>query len=469
MCLLQIVVSTSISNRSTSECVIRVLFVTNRSPNVAPSKHTCHRFTTKLVINAIIVIRVILHVADSMLTSNNNTDNQQQMFQQSQRQRRTIAYSVVIATYHYPHTFNTIFSFIPITLVAGFERLARFRASICVLHTPQYHCRQQSYVNKQPLCIDIYGTYFSMRKHLFSEQNECKSNLVFKNQTMPKTSKSSRVKHQCGVCLKEFSRGDNLKQHMDGVHLGVKFACSECDYQATTKGNLSKHIDASHRGFRKFKCDQCDSSFFRSGTLATHNQSVHNKIRFVCTVKGCDKSYSRQGELNNHIKSFHEGQEHRCDQCGKVSTTKANLKKHILTVHSDERQFVCSFDNCGKLFTQSSNLNTHIKSIHERVRYPCSVCDKSFTSRGPLKTHMSSIHDKTRYQCSHCKKSYTERGRLNAHIKQQHQQATTNVSTKPTPTSFNCLFCGHCNVSLPAYYQHNIQFHANNIGGVGVI
>jgi hypothetical protein len=285
---------------------------------------------------------------------------------------------------------------------------------------------------------------------------------------MPKTIKSSRVKHQCGVCLKEFERSSTLKTHMDGVHSGVKFDCSECEYKATQKSHLKQHIDTVHRGIRKFKCDQCKSSFTQSSHLATHIQSLHNKIRFVCSVQGCGKSYSQKQYLNNHIKSFHEGQEHRCDQCGKVLSTKQQLKRHIQTVHSDERHFVCSFDNCGKSFNRKQHLKTHVQSIHEGVRYPCSVCDKSLTSRSHLKTHISSIHNKTRHQCDQCEKSYTERTKLNTHIKQKHRQST-NVTPTPTPTSFNCLFCGHCNASLAAYYQHNIQFHSDNVGGVGVV
>jgi uncharacterized Zn-finger protein len=111
---------------------------------------------------------------------------------------------------------------------------------------------------------------------------------------MPKTTKSSRVKHQCRVCLKEFDHPSWLQQHMDGVHLGVKFDCPECDYKATKQSSLTQHIDAVHRGIRKFKCDQCESSFAQSSHLATHIQSVHNKIRFVCTVQACDKSYSEK-------------------------------------------------------------------------------------------------------------------------------------------------------------------------------
>jgi hypothetical protein len=288
-----------------------------------------------------------------------------------------------------------------------------------------------------------------------------------KSNNMPKTTKSSRVKHQCGVCLKEFVTAPVLKQHMDGVHLGVKFDCSECDYHATQKGHLTTHVNNVHRGIRKYKCDHCESSFTQSSHLAIHIQSVHNKMRFVCTVEGCGKSYSKKQYRNNHITSFHKGQEHRCDQCGKVLSTKAHLQQHIRTVHFNERLFVCSFDNCGKSCNRKDYLKTHVQSIHEGVGYSCSVCDKSFTSRSYLKKHISSVHEKTRHQCDHCEKSYTARRTLNTHIKQNHQQST-NASTTPTPppTAFNCLFCGHCNVSLAAYYQHNIQFHTENVGGL---
>jgi uncharacterized Zn-finger protein len=314
----------------------------------------------------------------------------------------------------------------------------------------------------------MYFDHVAVRKHFFwsiADREAQRAKSFLKSNSMPKTIKSSRVKHQCGVCLKEFVNAQGLRRHMDGVHFGVKFDCLECDYKATTKGNLTQHINTVHREIRKYECDRCESSFTQSGNLATHIQSVHNKIRFGCTVEGCDKSYSQKRYLTNHIKSFHEGQEHRCDQCGTVLSTKPHLKRHIQAVHSDERRFICSFDNCGQSFTQSGNLNRHIKSFHDGVCYPCRVCHKSFTSRSSLKTHISSVHDKARHQCDQCEKSYTERRTLNTHIKQKHRQST-NVTPTPTPTFFNCLFCGHCNVSLPAYYQHNIQFHSDNVGGL---
>jgi hypothetical protein len=114
--LLKVVISKYTSNQFTRECVIRVPFARNHSPNVAISKITFHRFMTRLAINVIIVKRVIPNVAISTLMSSENIKIQQ-MSQQLPRQHSSIVFSVVIVTYRWPLIINTIFSFILIMLV----------------------------------------------------------------------------------------------------------------------------------------------------------------------------------------------------------------------------------------------------------------------------------------------------------------------------------------------------------------
>jgi hypothetical protein len=51
----------------------------------------------------------------------------------------------------------------------------------------------------------------------------------------------------------------------------------------------------------------------------------------------------------------------KCDQCERIFSVQSNLRRHIRTVHSDNRPFVCRL--CGKTFNQHCNLKRHLK-IH---------------------------------------------------------------------------------------------------------
>ena len=50
---------------------------------------------------------------------------------------------------------------------------------------------------------------------------------------------------------------------------------------------------------------------------------------------------------------------------------KANLTKHVESVHEGRKPFKCS--NCDGSFTEKGSLNRHIKSIHEQKRENCTI------------------------------------------------------------------------------------------------
>ena len=56
---------------------------------------------------------------------------------------------------------------------------------------------------------------------------------------------------------------------------------------------------------------------------------------------------------------------HCCNQCGKRFTRSTTLRRHIQTLHSDEKQFTC--DNCQKSFATRNKLKRHEKvQAHQR-------------------------------------------------------------------------------------------------------
>jgi KRAB domain-containing zinc finger protein len=101
------------------------------------------------------------------------------------------------------------------------------------------------------------------------------------------------MKFECNVCLKRFTRKDNLKRHTRSVHSDVQFSC-----------------------------DICHTTFNRKDAYVKHERSCS----LICEY--CDTELDCGSDLSIHVKSQHTDKQYMCSKCGKKYVDKRDLKKH---------------------------------------------------------------------------------------------------------------------------------------------
>uniref|UniRef100_A0A1B0D259 Uncharacterized protein n=1 Tax=Phlebotomus papatasi TaxID=29031 RepID=A0A1B0D259_PHLPP len=105
------------------------------------------------------------------------------------------------------------------------------------------------------------------------------------------------------------------------------------------------------------------------------------KRKYYCRV--CKKNLKNGYQLDQHNRK-HQGIPCICQFCQVEFSDRANLNRHIRTVHEKRRDYVCNI--CEKSFSQSTERNAHMW-IHEDTKKDCDVCHKTFKSQRSLEMH----------------------------------------------------------------------------------
>ena len=188
-------------------------------------------------------------------------------------------------------------------------------------------------------------------------------------------------------CDKFYRSKAHLRNHMNNVHEKSLFTCNICGVKRTNKFNLKIHVMKHNIAEKTIKCEVCDKYFYTDHERRHHSR-IHNKDRYMCS------------------------------QCDYTSVSRDNLKRHLKSVHSDERNFTCG--TCGLTFKALNDLRRH-EIIHTGIRnYECEICGKKFKTLTHLYTHKR-IHTATYAgSCQLCGKNFVQMWNYRNHMLKHH-------------------------------------------------
>lgn len=159
----------------------------------------------------------------------------------------------------------------------------------------------------------------------------------------------------------------------------------------------------------------------------------------------------------NETKSGANISENQCDLCGKILSSKKNLKKHY-KLHSNIRNYTCTI--CNKSYKRSDHLRRHMITHNpEPNYYECDYCLKRFSLNYHLTAHLQNVHSNNKlkvYQCPDCDLCFNKKSKLFLHQKDIH-----NLVSDKIPCYYP--YCNKSYISDEKLNYHIQKYHMNLI------
>ncbi|XP_058832121.1 transcription factor grauzone-like [Topomyia yanbarensis] len=276
-------------------------------------------------------------------------------------------------------------------------------------------------------CPESFDSFYRLQRHTRKIHNargsiKCCNRVFYKKCKILAHINSHLNPRQfhCDICNKNYNDRYYLNLHQLRTHNNGKEKAFKCDKCAQAfhkkyllKAHLSTHI--------QMECSICHKILASASTLRSHMINMHGEdTKLICD--SCGQEFRTKLAMERHIKR-HMGidpiERVQCDICSKWVNGKPNLKIHIKTVHSEEKQTV-SCDLCQQIYPNMRALSTHKRRVHVEERFECEFCGKKFKRKIYWKEHRASHTGQTLYSCDVCGMTTNSNANLYSHKKSKH-------------------------------------------------
>ena len=168
----------------------------------------------------------------------------------------------------------------------------------------------------------------------------------------------------------------------------------------------------------------------------------------------CGKVFSSKRQLKQHIQTHSAGngssegetqQSITCEFCAQIFMNRYSLKAHIRRKHSGEEPVEC--DICGKVQPGTFALSAHKKACHD-FNSLCHICGAEFSGRTSFDKHIAGHTGVKRYFCDVCGAGFVHNSSLNNH-------KAVHLTTK----AFQCDVCSQMFKVRYLLNEHLLKSH----------
>ena len=168
------------------------------------------------------------------------------------------------------------------------------------------------------------------------------------------------------------------------------------------------------------RCSLCKKLFDSQKLLNVHMKSQHNNYRYVCSHEHCSYLSAAKADVKKHMVK-HGAHKLLCTFCGKGFHFTSKLNKH-LKVHSDEKDYKCSFAHCTCAYKSWDELKWHENMVHVSPQtHKCPLCSKTFHCKKTLHQHSVTHSKQLSIKCYYCPAIFKWHSQCLKHIRRHHK------------------------------------------------
>ncbi|XP_034838122.1 zinc finger protein 260-like isoform X22 [Maniola hyperantus] len=221
---------------------------------------------------------------------------------------------------------------------------------------------------------------------------------------------------RCAVCSAEYLNFKLLQEHMNS-HFG-NYICPVCGRGFMTERLLGTHISRHNNG--EHKCDDCGKVFGSKANLREHQRRTHLGMskRNKCLV--CNERFLDYWKKIDHMVKVHGAPpvNIKCQACDRTFQNQRALARHTKKDHLLERKHQCA--ECEMRFFSTSSLARHMAKHTGLRQFRCDVCFKAYGRKNTLREHMRIHADDRRFACTHCGQAFVQKCSWRSHMRSKH-------------------------------------------------